>query len=110
LTCSAGAQIALKAYLLWEQRGKPSNADFSGDARSELQEELSRGITVAELERRLRAPAADKSQDAAKSQDVPPPQQQQQAAQPAPVKQAPPTDIGKSLGTTARNPLAMIKV
>ncbi len=47
-------QVGLKAYLLWESNGKPDGGDFSGQARAELETELRRGMSLQELERRLK--------------------------------------------------------
>ena len=47
-------QVGLKAYLLWESNGKPDGGDFSGQARAELEAELRRGVSLEELERRLK--------------------------------------------------------
>ena len=46
--------MGLKAYLLWESNGKPDGGDFSGQARAELETELRRGMSLQELERRLK--------------------------------------------------------
>ena len=48
-------QVGLKAYLLWESNGRQDGADFSGQARQELEAELRAGSTVEEIERRLKA-------------------------------------------------------
>ena len=47
-------QVGLKAYLLWESNGKPDGGDFSEQARAELETELRRGMSLQELERRLK--------------------------------------------------------
>ena len=46
--------MGLKAYLLWESNGKPDGGDFSGQARAELEAELRTGMSLQELERRLK--------------------------------------------------------
>lgn len=49
-------QVGLQAYLLWEQAGKPTGANFSNDARSILEKQLQQGKTVEDLERILKGP------------------------------------------------------
>ena len=41
---------------MWEQAGKPDGADFSNDARNQLQQQLQSGKSVQDLESALRGP------------------------------------------------------
>ncbi|KAK2077624.1 hypothetical protein QBZ16_004470 [Prototheca wickerhamii] len=52
--------INTEAYLLWEAAGKPDGADFGPKARETLREQLRQGRTLADLEKALAAPSADK--------------------------------------------------
>lgn len=49
-------QVGLQAYLMWEQAGKPDGADFSYDARNQLQQQLASGKSVQDIENALRGP------------------------------------------------------
>lgn len=49
-------QVGLQAYLMWEQAGKPDGADFSSDARNQLQQQLQSGKSVQDLENALKGP------------------------------------------------------
>ena len=51
-----GLQVGLQAYLMWEQAGKLDGADFSNDARNQLQQQLQSGKSVQDLENALRGP------------------------------------------------------
>ena len=44
----------MQAYLLWEKAGKPDGANFSDDARRQLQQQLESGRSVQDLERSLK--------------------------------------------------------
>ena len=67
-------QVGLQAYLMWEQAGKPDGANFSDDARRQLEQQLQSGKSVQDLERALKGPSD---------------QPQQQEHQPAQVTQTP---------------------
>ena len=41
---------------MWEQAGRPNGADFSNDARQQLQQQLQSGKTVQDLEQALKGP------------------------------------------------------
>ena len=62
-------QVGLQAYLMWEQAGKPDGANFSDDARRQLEQQLQSGKSVQDLERALKGPSQQ------------PQQQEQQPAQ-----------------------------
>ena len=49
-------QVGLQAYLMWEQAGKPDGANFSDDARRQLEQQLQSGKSVQDLERALKGP------------------------------------------------------
>ena len=68
------AQVGLQAYLMWEQAGKPDGANFSDDARRQLEQQLQSGKSVQDLERALKGPSD---------------QPQQQEHQPAEVTDTP---------------------
>lgn len=42
---------------MWEQAGKPDGANFSDDARRQLQQQLQSGKSVQDLERALKGPS-----------------------------------------------------
>lgn len=67
-------QVGLQAYLMWEQAGKPDGANFSEDARRQLEQQLQSGKSVQDLERALKSPSD---------------QAQQQGQQPAQVTDLP---------------------
>jgi alpha-glucan,water dikinase len=46
--------VAVQAYLLWEQAGKPQGADFGADARKVIERQLREGKTLQEVEAVLR--------------------------------------------------------
>ena len=50
-------QVGLQAYLMWEQAGKPDGANFSDDARRQLEQQLQSGKSVQDLERALKSPS-----------------------------------------------------
>lgn len=62
-------QVGLQAYLMWEQAGKPDGANFSDDARRQLEQQLQSGKSVQDLEHALKGPSQQ------------PQQQEQQPAQ-----------------------------
>lgn len=66
-------QVGLQAYLMWEQAGKPDGANFSDDARRQLEQQLQSGKSVQDLERALKGPSDQ------------PQQQEQQPAQVVPI-------------------------
>ena len=47
----------MQAYLMWEQAGKPDGANFSDDARRQLEQQLQSGKSVQDLERALKGPS-----------------------------------------------------
>ena len=49
--------MGLQAYLMWEQAGKPDGANFSDDARRQLEQQLQSGKSVQDLERALKGPS-----------------------------------------------------
>jgi len=53
-------QVGLQAYLLWEQAGKPDGANFSDDARRQLQQQVQSG-KVQDIERALKGPSDQKA-------------------------------------------------
>lgn len=67
-------QVGLQAYLMWEKAGKPDGANFSDDARRQLEQQLQSGKSVQDLERALKGPSD---------------QAQQQGQQPAQVTDLP---------------------
>ncbi|KAF8067212.1 R1 [Scenedesmus sp. PABB004] len=129
--------VAVQAFVMWEQAGKPQGADFGSAARKKIEDKLRSGQTLDEIEWRLKHPgqeppskqdlaqarvkqaeakaaeaeakAAAKAKEAkakgaeAKAAAPPPP--------PAPVAPPPPppVEVGQSMGTAKRDPLAMIK-
>ena len=54
-------QVGLQAYLLWEQAGKPDGANFSDDARRQLQQQVQSGKSVQDIERALKGPSDQKA-------------------------------------------------
>ena len=58
-------QVGLQAYLMWEQAGKPDGANFSDDARRQLEQQLQSGKSVQELERALKGPSDQAQQQPA---------------------------------------------
>ena len=51
-------QVGLKAYLLWEENGRPEGGDFSEQAREVLTAALRSGQSIQEVERAMRQVAA----------------------------------------------------
>lgn len=49
--------MGLQAYLMWEKAGKPDGANFSDDARRQLQQQLQAGTSVQDLEQALKSPS-----------------------------------------------------
>lgn len=49
--------MGIQAYLLWEKAGRPDGADFSGDARNTLQQQLASGMSLEQLEKALKEPS-----------------------------------------------------
>jgi hypothetical protein len=47
-------QVGLKAYLLWEQNGRPEGGDFSQQAREMLTEALNSGRSITQIEEEMR--------------------------------------------------------
>lgn len=47
----------MQAYLMWEKAGKPDGANFSDDARRQLEQQLQSGKSVQDLERALKGPS-----------------------------------------------------
>lgn len=105
--------VGVQAYLLWEKAGKPDGADFSNDARQGLEQQLRSGVSVQDLERRLRSPqpkpvengahpaqAEPKEEVKAEAPAPPPPQQEQQQETP---------QLGQSIAAGQRDPLSLIK-
>lgn len=54
---------------MWEQAGKPDGADFSYDARTQLQQQLASGKSVQDLENALRGPKQTAPKQEAASQN-----------------------------------------
>jgi len=54
-------QVGLQAYLMWEQAGKPDGANFSDDARRQLEQQLQSGKSVQDIERALKGPSDQKA-------------------------------------------------
>jgi len=46
--------VAVQAYLLWEKAGKPQGADFGSAARREIEAQMRSGLSLAEVDARLR--------------------------------------------------------
>lgn len=97
--------VAVQAYVMWEEAGRPQGADYGAPARNLIEDKLRSGMTLAAIEEELQAPKGPqpkreetrKAQPAAGAVPPPPP--------PAPRK----ADMGQSLGPAARNPLQLIK-
>ena len=53
-------QVGLQAYLMWEQAGKPDGANFSDDARRQLEQQVQSGKSVQDIERALKGPSDQK--------------------------------------------------
>jgi hypothetical protein len=103
-------------------------ADFGAPARNRIEDKLRSGMTLAQIEdeltrhgqpqqqeRKREAAKQEQKQPEAKQEQKQPEAKQEQkaaAAPPPPPPPAPakPAEVGQSLGTTARNPLQMIKV
>jgi len=124
--------IAVQAYVMWEDAGKPQGGDFGAPARNLIEEKLRSGQTLQQIEAELTSHGKEQQKPAKQQQQQQQPVQQQQKQKPvqqqqqaaAPVKQEPapqaqqqqkaaqppPVEVGKSLGTATRNPLQMIKV
>lgn len=45
---------------MWEQAGKPGGANFSDDARRQLQQQLQSGKSVQDIESALKGPTKEK--------------------------------------------------
>lgn len=106
--------ISLQAYVLWERNHKPHGADFGPQARSMIEDQLREGLTLQEIESRLRNPSKAAGAPPAATPAAPPPAPAaapptQSAPPPPPAAAAPAVEVGKSLGTATRNPLQMIK-
>ncbi len=54
-------QVGLKAYLLWEENGRPEGGDFSEQAREVLAAALRSGQSIREVERAMRQVASSSS-------------------------------------------------
>ena len=63
-------QVGLQAYLMWEQAGKPDGANFSDDARRQLEQQLQSGKSVHDLERALKGPSQQQGQQPAQVTDM----------------------------------------
>lgn len=46
--------MGLKAYLLWEQNGRPEGGDFSQQAREMLTEAMRSGRTITQIEKDMK--------------------------------------------------------
>lgn len=109
--------VGLQAYLMWEKAGKPDGANFSDDARRQLEQQLQSGKSVQDLERALKGPS-----DQAQQQGQQPAQGNkqnghtpQQKAEPKikhksePAARKEEVHVGSSIGMSGRNPLDLIK-
>ncbi|GLC33353.1 hypothetical protein PLESTB_000342400 [Pleodorina starrii] len=109
--------LGVQAYVLWEHAGKPDGADFSGEARRVITEQLQSGASLEEVARRLNytlkepstpsasaspTPSGSRSSTPTSSMDGGPPP-------PPPGAARTPAQVGTPLGTPKRNPLDMIK-
>jgi len=54
-------QVGLQAYLMWEQAGKPDAANFSDDARRQLEQQVQSGKSVQDIEHALKGPSDQKA-------------------------------------------------
>ena len=54
-------QVGLQAYLMWEQAGKPDGANFSDDARRQLEQQVQSGKSVQDIEHALKGPSDQKA-------------------------------------------------
>uniref|UniRef100_A0A383VC26 Uncharacterized protein n=1 Tax=Tetradesmus obliquus TaxID=3088 RepID=A0A383VC26_TETOB len=114
--------VAVQAFVMWEQAGKPQGADFGAGARKEIEAKLRQGQTLEEIEWRLKNPGKEYNKQAAakeQRQKQEQAQAQQQQAQ-AKVKEAPrapspppapKVEVGQSMigGEVKRDPLNLIK-
>jgi alpha-glucan,water dikinase len=105
--------LGVMAYVLWERAGKPQGADFSNDARRDIESRVAGGATYLSI-------AADLKYTPKWTSNVVPTGGDKQgrsssggggvAAPPAPPKTPEPVQVGKPLGAPKRDPLQMIKV
>lgn len=98
--------INVKAYLLWEDNGRPPGADFGPQARQMLEQELANGASLAQIEAKLKAPPPPRSKTPAARAPAAP-----AAPPPAPAAPPPPakTEIGAPSGTKLRDPMSLIR-
>ena len=54
-------QVGLQAYLMWEQAGKPDGANFSDDARRQLEQQVQSGKSVQDIEHALKGSSDQKA-------------------------------------------------
>ncbi len=109
--------LAVMAYVLWERAGKPQGADFSNDARREIESRVGNGLTYEDIAAQLKytpkwsaastTSSVDEGDRGGAKGAVAAPAKQQPAAPPPPPQ---PAQVGKPLGAPSRNPLDMIKV
>ena len=97
--------INLKAYLMWEEAGKPDGADFGEQARELIENQVKEGMTVQDIRRSLQSGTLERSVDVA---------QESMAASDTVVHEAPEERVedeiavGASIGMKYRNPLDLI--
>lgn len=97
--------INIKAFLLWEQAGKPDGADFGSQAREALVADLTAGKSLQDIERTLKGPAEPAHEQTVEAAAAPPPPPAP-AAEPAPVQEA---YVGDGIGLRGRNPLDLVR-
>ncbi|GIL61955.1 hypothetical protein Vafri_16315 [Volvox africanus] len=106
--------LGVQAYILWERAGKPDGADFSGESRRVITEQLQSGATLEEVARRLNyTPKTGSSGTTSNgSSQAPTPTSSMDGGAPVPAESrtvVQPAQVGTPLGTPKRNPLDMIK-
>ena len=89
--------VAVQAYVLWERAGKPDGVDFGNEARVAIGAMLASGMSLADIDVKLREPPSQSApRDASPPPQTPPPtppqtQQQQQQEEAAPTPPPPPS-------------------
>lgn len=92
--------INLKAYLMWEDAGKPDGADFGEKARLEIMSQLDKGMSIKDVRRSLKQ--NDKNE--ATSQDIKKPE----AVEEKTMEVEKHVIFSNSVGMKQRNPLDLI--
>lgn len=97
--------VGLKAYLLWEQNGRPEGGDFSQQAREMLTEALNSGRSITQIEEEMRGSPQQQHKEEKGAHES------HAAAPPPPAKEAAAgnNSIGQSAGMPRRDVMSLIK-